>query len=425
MCTYPIGPDDCCFGKSEGTPQAEGGTINKTNDKDAMSASDTTGDTVPSAGDTVSGDTVTNVSDKAVGQKTTAATIAGNDTPSDITADTLRVDRATTDTPSDTTSDMSSNALRENQTSIEAEGDMVSEMLEQETSAYSSETKSSGVEPSDTITNTKGKSDTANNTTSDTSCDKRTDTNTHSEGNNTNMCSEDELSNKGACDMANEQRTDSSIDHMCINVKRSSDTVCYTRSDEMTDTEGGRNTGAEVYKCNDERVDHTNLPIDKAANVDGEAKMYMDDDDGDVLQDKRMYGEGDMPSDERADMEDDTSSDKRTGTQDDTPSDKRTDAKGDTPSDKRTDTKGDTLSDRGKEMEGDTTSTKADTKGDMLTGDRTEKVTHKEEAGINSKEESIGNFRTIIELYKKKMKENRSGQKLKFLRPELVKPFIQ
>ena len=69
MYIYPVGPDDCCFGKLDGTSHVDEGNRDKTSDKDTVSASDTTGNTVPSARNTV-GDTVTNVSDKIVGQRT-------------------------------------------------------------------------------------------------------------------------------------------------------------------------------------------------------------------------------------------------------------------------------------------------------------------------------------------------------------------
>ena len=104
MCTYPVGPDDCCFGKLDGTPHVDEGNRDKTSDKDTVSASDTTGNTVPSARNTV-GDTVTNVSDKTVGQRTVTdiSSTCVATTASDTITDTPGVDRATIDTPSDAT----------------------------------------------------------------------------------------------------------------------------------------------------------------------------------------------------------------------------------------------------------------------------------------------------------------------------------
>ena len=51
-------------------------------------------------------------------------------------------------------------------------------------------------------------------------------------------------------------------------------------------------------------------------------------------------------------------------------------------------------------------------------------VTHKE-IEASTKDDSISDYRLIIETYKKRMKQNQSRHKLKFLRPELVKAYIQ
>ena len=178
MCTYPVRPDDCCFGKLDGTPHIDEGNRDKlkTSDKDTVSASDTTGNTVPSTRNTV-GDTVTNVSDKIVGQRTVTdiSSTCVATTASDTIADTPGVDRATIDTPSDATSNMFSDTTRENQTSIEAEGDTVSEIVEEETAGNSSKVKSSGVVPCDKSASTEDKNDTTNSTACDTQWDKRAD----------------------------------------------------------------------------------------------------------------------------------------------------------------------------------------------------------------------------------------------------------
>ena len=107
----------------------------------------------------------------------------------------------------------------------------------------------------------------------------------------------------------------------------------------------------------------------------------------------------------------DTPSDRRTATNDDTSCDKMTHI------DKSSGKTVDTASDDSK---------RTDTEGDEVRSKRTEDITHKETRSIGtSTKEQSNNNKTIIELYRKRMKENKSGHKLKFLRPELVKAFIQ
>ena len=79
----------------------------------------------------------------------------------------------------------------------------------------------------------------------------------------------------------------------------------------------------------------------------------------------------------------------------------------------KADTKGDTSSHKRAETEGDTPSNKAYTEDDVLSDNRTDMggdVPHKE-AG-STKGDSISSYRMIIELYKKRMKQNKSGNKL-------------
>ena len=67
MCTckhaqYLVGPDDCCFGKSEIAHP----TVKTPNDKDDVSDGNTVGGVVRSAGNTTTSEKVTKISSKTV-----------------------------------------------------------------------------------------------------------------------------------------------------------------------------------------------------------------------------------------------------------------------------------------------------------------------------------------------------------------------
>ena len=445
ICTFPVGPDDRCFGKSEDTAAAKQDNSNKA----TVSTDDTTCNITCNAGDIVS-DIVTDVGDS----HSTVNDIAGPSLAcavSDVIASAPGEDRTTNSTPSDTVSDMSSDISRDNQANNKTEGDTKSNKLEE---THSGETNDDirGVMPGDIITNTKIEVDATSNTT----CDKEADTKS------------DALSDGIAPESKASQQAQHTLESEGLNQKLD------TSSDRTLDTEVSSLKDIEGDKPNDERADvaaaHTSKrthtgnhsPTCTTTDVKGEGRVDGESDVStseivdtkgdpssdktagvnsivcaehstlvtkrthteDTSGDKTMDVEGDASDDKRANIGD-TSGNKRTDIVDRS-GDKRTDIEGgkrtdigDTSGDKRTGIKGDTSGDKRTDTEGDTSNNKRTDTGEDVTDKETRSI------GTTTKEDTINNQRTIIDVYRKRMKQNGSGHKLKFLRPELVKAFIQ
>ena len=475
----PIGPEDCCFGKSEDAPITKaGGSSYKASDK-ANSASDETSDITPTASDTV-GKTVTNISDnKRTVNKMANTCIACPH--SDITADAPGVDRSTVSTPSDATSELSSDISRDNQANNDTEGDVVSDKLVED-GTHNDEMKSN-FDISDKSTNTENEiditSDTQHYTPCDTLCVKEAATKC-----DVMPCEQILENDKKSDDQAFSVLNDEIVNQKCEGER-------HMPVDEIVDTEGDASSSdkridtgdlssdkrrdTEGDTSSDKRIDaEGDIPNANSANTDDDMPSDKRTDTVDISSDKRRDTEGHTSSDKRIDAEGDIPNTKSTDTGDNTPSDKRTDTvdtssdkrtnsgdissdkrtdSGDTSSDKRRDTEGDTSSDKRIDTEGGTSSDKRNAEGDIPNANRTdtidstptdkrtdtvdtssdkrtdkgEDITEKEtrSIGTNTKDDCTSNYRLIIELYRKRMKQNKSGHKLKFLRPELVKAFIQ
>ena len=414
--TSPVGPEDSCLGKSEDTPVNEQGS----GDKTTVSTGDTACDVTCSVSDTVT-EVDTNLSSHR-------AAVNGIPGPSvacavsDVIADAPGEDRTTSSTPSDTVSDMSSDLSKDNPSSYETEGDTINNKLE---GTHRDEISSDihDVTPCDKIINTEGKVDTTSDKgaviKSDTLSD---DVTPETQPNHQKQCaieSEGLHQNDGTSndrpldievstlsgtkdDKPSDQRTDTSANDTCntTDMESNSTSSATTHVKFEKKVEGNDAPTGEAVSTN------SDIPNEKNENVDGDHKM--------CVEHSTLVNDGaHWPRIE------DLSSDKRTDTEGDKSSDKRTNVEGDMTGDKRTDTESDAMGDKRNDTQGDTSRDKRTDIGEDVTDKETRSI------GTTTKEETISNNKIIIQEYKERMKQNRSGHKLKFLRPELVKAFIQ
>lgn len=308
---------------------------------------------------------------------------------------------------------MSSDVSRDNQANNETQGDTKRNWVEE----THSDDDIRCVTPGDIITNTETEVD----STSDTTCDKGADTKSdtlsdsvaseskaikhtlESKGSNQKLNTssdrpiDTEVStlNDIEDDKPNNEGADVAAVHTCKRTHIENHSPCST-----TDVQGEGKVDGESGISTSEVVDtRGDTCSDTTANVDSDDKVCTE---YRTLGTESAHSE-DAAGDKRMDIEGDTSSDRRT----DTSSDKKTNTEGDTSGDKRTDTEGDTSGDK-----------RTDT-GEDVTDKETRSI------GTTTKDDNNSNQRTIIDVYRKRMKQNGSGHKLKFLRPELVKAFIQ
>ena len=434
MYTCLVWPDDCCFSKSENTHS----TAKSANDKDGVNDSNTTGDVVQSAGDTTASDKVTKSSNESVGSNEVKAIDIAS-APSATTTTTPSGDKTIVQAPSDatvvvTTSEDSTDiqplsdattVAEADKPSHEAEDNVVSDKLEE---AVSSEelSNSNGVVHNDKNLNGKVESHTTNGITSDEPCDKGADTSSSmliGEGTNVHCDSEKHDSHEAKI----------SDDKDIVNV---TDVSCHKPLDTATGTFNNETTSSEPEVSGKDKADMVSsdfitvrqtddAEFDTSINktTDSEEKVHTT---GDV----NLGTKSNMPSDKESSesVKNETPVNEIADAKGDTIGDERIDREGDacTLSDKRTCTKTDEISDKRTVTEGDILSDKiTDTASEVL--NRThlgDGVAHKE-IGASTKDDSISDYRLIIETYKKRMKQNQSRHKLKFLRPELVKAYIQ
>ena len=434
MYTCLVGPEDCCFGKSENTHS----TTKSANDKDGVNDSNTTGDVVQNAGNTTASDKVAKSSDENVGSNEIKATDVAS-APSHTTTTTPTVGKTIVQTPSDatvvvTTSEDSTDVKPLNDATMVAEADkpshetednVVSDKLEE---AVSSEelSNSNGAVHNDKNLNGKVESHTTNGITSDASCDKGAGTSSsmlNGEGTNAHCDSEKHDSHEAKI----------SDDNDIVNV---TDVSCHKPLDTATGMFHNETTSSEPEVSGKDKADmissdsiavrqtddaECDTSVSKTTDSEGEVHTT-----GDVNLDTK----GNMPSDKESSesVKNENPVNKTADAKGDTIGDERTDREGDacTLSDKRTCTKTDEISDKRTVTEGNILSDKiTDTASEVL--NRThlgDGVAHKE-IGASTKDDSISDYRMIIETYKKRMKQNQSRHKLKFLRPELVKAYIQ
>ena len=431
MYTCLVGPEDCCFGKSENTHS----TTNSANDKDGVNDSNTTGDVVQNAGNTTASDKVTKSGDENVGSNEIKATDVAS-APSDTTITTPTVGKTIIQTPSDatvvvTTSEDSTDVKLLNDATMvaeadkpshEAEDNVVSDKLEE---AVSSEelSNSNGAVHNDKNLNGKVENHTTNGITSDAPCDKGAGTSSsmlNGEGTNAHYDSDKHDSHEAKI----------SDDNDIVNV---TDMSCHKPLDTATGMFNNETTSSEPEVSGKDKADIVSSDSITVRQTDDDTSVNKTtDSEGEVHTsgDVNLDTKGNMPSDKESSesVKNETPVNKTADAKGDTIGDERTDREGDacTLSDKRTCTKTDEISDKRTVTEGDILSDKiTDTASEVL--NRThlgDGVAHKE-IGASTKDDSISDYRLIIETYKKRMKQNQSRHKLKFLRPELVKAYIQ
>ena len=434
MCTckhaqHLVGPDDCCFGKSEIAHP----TVKTPNDKDDVSDSNTVGGVVRSAGNTTTSEKVTKISSKTVDLNEVSTTCDAS-VPSDTVTITLVRDKTIVQATSGTavigtTSEDSTNVeplndattvVAADKPSHETEDDVISDKFEEAASNIEL-SSSNGAVHSDENLNCRVESYVANSITSDTPCDREADTSSYM------------LNGDGTNAHCNSERRDSHTAKLLDNENVVTDVSSHKPLDTATGMFNNEETNSELEVSRKDMVSSDSITVkqtddterdtsaDKTTDVEGDVCTF-----GDVNLDTK----GNIPSDKetKESVKTDSPVNKRTDSEGDTIGDKRTDREGDecTLSDKRTCTKSDQINDKRAVTESDTLTDKiTDTVSEVL--NRTHlghDVTHKE-IEASTKDDSISDYRLIIEAYKKRMKQNQSRHKLKFLRPELVKAYIQ
>ena len=263
----------------------------------------------------------------------------------------------------------------------------------------------------------------ANSITSDTPCDREADTSSYM------------LNGDGTNARCNSERRDSHTAKLLDNENVVTDVSSHKPLDTATGMFNNEETNSELEVSRKDMVSSDSITVKQTDDTERDTSADKTTDvEGDVCTtgDVNLDTKGNIPSNKetKESVKTDSPVNKRTDSEGDTIGDKRTDREGDecTLSDKRTYTKSDQMNDKRAVTE----ITERDTLTDKITDTVSEvlnrthmghDVTHKE-IEASTKDDSISDYRLIIEAYKKRMKQNQSRHKLKFLRPELVKAYI-